>query len=258
MSKTRKPRLNHVFISVMLILGFALTGLSILYSSSFLAILGVAFVFWGAILFYVTPSRHVPLSLLNVSASSSTGNIERILTELNLSQKGRYLPPKYLKNFESSLVFIPEKPGQPLPKPEEVTEEKLLSNSKDGLFLTPSGLPLSKLFEEKLGVSFTQTDLAYVEQKLPKILIEDLELVESAEIQIQNNTASVILTCSIFDTVCQETDTQPRTHTQMGCLLSSAIACALAKATGEAVIIQSETHNPETKTTTIEYDIAAS
>lgn len=82
-----------------------------------------------------------------------------------------------------------------------------------------------------------------------------MELAESVEIQIQGNTVSVEVVGSVLDEVCRQTDSQPRTHRQVGCLLSSAIACTLAKATGKLVTIQNETRNQETETTHIEYQV---
>lgn len=253
MTRTHRTRMNQITVFAVLTLGVILVVLSAFYVSSYLAILGVAIVFWGAILLFITPSKHVPLTLLNVSADSSASNIERILSELNLTEKGVYLPPNRLKSIESSLVFIPETPKTPLPKREDITE-KLHPNRKDGVFLTPPGLALSQLLEKELGVSFTRTNLAHLQRMLPK-LIEDAELAEDAQIQTLNNTITVELTGSILTEVCIETRKNPKTHEQVGCLLSSAIACALAKATGKAITIEKETRSPDLKTTRIEYQI---
>jgi hypothetical protein len=238
----------------MVTLGIILVIVSALYASSFLAILGVAIIFWGAILLYVTPSKHVPLKLVNASTEAAVANIERLILELNLAERGVYLPPKNLRNIEFSLVFIPETLKTPLPTSEE-TNEKMLTTEKTGAFVTPPGSALSRLFEEELGFSFTKADLKQIQNKLPKLLVEDLELAQNAEIQIQDNTVTVEITGSVLDEICRQTDSQPRTHKQVGCLLSSAIACVLAKSAGKPVTIQNETRNQETKTTRIEYKI---
>lgn len=75
-----------------------MVAVSAFYASYFIAIFEVSLIFWGAILLYITPDKHVPLSLLNASAKANASNIERILTELNLSEKGVYLPPKPQKH----------------------------------------------------------------------------------------------------------------------------------------------------------------
>jgi hypothetical protein len=252
MEKTRKIASIKIALYSMLTLGVLLVVVSAFYASSFLAILGVAIVFWGAILLYITPTKHVPLALLNAAAVSGTSNIERILAEANVSEKGKYLPPNFIRDYESSLVFIPEQPGQPLPRPEEIAEEKPQSTRKL-VFITPPGLGLSKLFEKELGVSFTKTNLEFVEQKLPKLLVEEMELAQTAELQIQNDTVTLKLTGNVLEEICEETRKLPRTHSQVGCLLSSAVACVLAKASGKAVSIQNEEQIDDGKGTRIEY-----
>lgn len=135
----------------MLLLGIGIVLASAFYASSYLAILGVTITFWGAILFYIIPSQHLPLTLLNAFAEPATANIERLILELNLSEKGVYLPPKNLTNIESSLVFIPETAKKPLPKPEE-SNEKLLTNGKTGAFITPPGFALLSPLRKGIGL----------------------------------------------------------------------------------------------------------
>lgn len=238
----------------MLLTGIGLTIVSAFYVSSLLAILGVSIIFWGIILLYVTPSKHVPLTLFNASHEGTAANIERLILELNLSESGIYLPPRNLKDTESSLVFIPKTPQTPLPTPDE-PNQKQLTNQKTGAFVTPPGAALMRIFEEALGDSFTKTELSQIQNKLPKLLTQNLELAENVEIQIQDNTVEVEITGSVLNEICKQTDSQPKTHNQIGCLLSSSIACALAKATGKPTIIQNEIRNQETKTTHITYQI---
>jgi hypothetical protein len=238
----------------MFILGSVLVIISMFYVSSFLAILGVALFLGGAILLYITPAKQVPITMLNAEAEVSASNIERIINESGMSLPGIYLPPKNLKNADSSIVIIPQKPTITLPSPDEINES-LTTNRKDGVLIVPPGSTLSRLFEEELGFSFTKTNLVQVQFKLPKLLVEGLELAEKVEIQIQGNTVTVEITGSILDEICRQTDSQPKAHKQVGCLLSSAIACTLAKATGKPVTIQNENRNQDTKTTRIEYQI---
>jgi hypothetical protein len=243
----------------MLLLGIGLVVVSAFYASSFLALLGVSIIFWGAMLLYVTPSKHVPLTLLNASAEAVVANIEQLILELNLTEKGIYLPPQNLRNVDSSLIFIPGTLKTPLSTPEESNGKILVPTrffqQHPGAFFTPPGSALARIFEEELGFSFTKTGLKQIQNKLPKLLVEDLELAENVEIRIQSNAVTMEITGSIFNEICIHTDSQPKTHKQVGCLLSSAIACALAKATDKPITIQNETRIQETKTTHIEYRI---
>ncbi len=256
MSKPKKSPYKMPAIA-MLTLAIVLIIISAFNSSSFAAILGVTLAFWGIILLYISPVKHVPLTMLN--ATYDTSNIERLLTYMNITLKGVYLPPKNLPNIDSnividsSLVFIPETSQTIVPLPEEVT--KLLTPRKDGLLLIPPGMNLCKLFEHELGGPFEKIDLAHLQTLLPKLLMEDLKIAEKVEIDLEANIVTVKVTKSILYETCEATQKQPRTHTLVGCLLSSAIACALAKASGQPITILQEKQNPETKTTQTDYEI---
>jgi len=246
---------TRMVASTILILGLISLAASAFYASSILAFIGLGLTFWGALLLYITPTRYVKLDLLNAIAPSTLANIEKILTSSKLNEKGIYLPPKYLRDFESSLVFIPSKNNKTLPRPEEIDEEKLYSKNPEGMFLTPPGIALSKLFEEELGTSFTKTDLNYIQNNLPKLLIEDMEIAENVEVITENNMIIVEVTNHIFNEICEETRKLQKTHEAMGCPLSSAIACALAKATGKPITILKEEKTQDGKTTKIQYRI---
>jgi hypothetical protein len=244
---------NKIIAYAMLVVGLASVTASAFAASFILAFIGIALTFWGALLLYITPSKHVPLELLNATATANLANIEKILANADLKGKGVYLPPKYLKDFESSLTFISSTSNQTLPTPEEVDEEKLYSKNPKGIFLTPPGLALSKLFEKQLGTSFTRTDLRFIQEKLPKLLIEDMEIAEDTEVKTENSTVTIEITNHIFKELCEETQKMQRTHMSVGCPLSSALACALAKATGKPITIEKEEQSEDGKTTTIQY-----
>ena len=253
----KNPKLNQDLVTVLMIGAVLITGvimvvLSALSNSSFLAILGVSVAFWSVLLLFFTPTKQTFLALLKASASAGASNIERSLIEFNSTEKGVYLPPQNLQNFESSLIFVPKTHQTPLPVPNEIND-KLFTEKKTGLLLTPPGLPLSMTFEHELGMSFRKINLPQMEKMIKK-LINNLKFAEDAQVRIKDKIITLEVTGSIFNTLCQETRTiQPRTHAQVGCILGSAFACAFAKASDKPITIQSDTLNPETKTLTIAY-----
>lgn len=244
-------RTNKAIAYVMLPLGVISLIASILYVASVLAFIGMSLVFWGALFLYITPSKHVPVEMLKATVVPALINIEKIVKEYDLNGKGVYLPPKYLKNFESSLVFIPSKADQALPKPEEVNEEKVYTKNPKGIFLTPPGLSLLKLFEKELGESFIKIDLNYVQNSLPKLLTSDLEIAKRIDITTENNSIKVEIANHVFDEICQETQKLPKLRASVGCPLCSAIACALAKTTGRPIRMEKEEQSPDGKTSRI-------
>jgi hypothetical protein len=259
MLQIKKMRLNQDIVTVLIIGAVLMTGVvmivfSALNGSSFLAILGVSVAFWSVLLLFFTPTKHTFLALLKASASAGGSNIERSLLEFNSAEKGVYLPPQNLREFESSLVFVPKTPRTVLPASNE-TSDKLFTEKKTGLLLTPPGLALSMMFEHELGLSFRKISLPQMQKMITK-LVRNLKFADDAQIRIQNKTITLEVTGSIFYTLSQETrNNQPLTHMQVGCILASAFACAFAKASDKPIIIQKDTLNPDTKTLIIEYSM---
>jgi hypothetical protein len=249
MFRTEKERINRIAL-LTLVIGIVLTALSAINGSSFLAVLGVSVAFWSILLFYLGPAKRVSLALFNASAGG--GNTERSLLEFDSTEKGIYLPPRNLPNCEDSLIFVPKVPQEALPAPEK-TSGKLFNEEKTGLFLTPPGFALSVMFEHALGLSFTKIELSEMQTMIMK-LVHKFEFAKDAQVRIQDNIITLELTDCSFNTICQETaNSQPRTHTQVGCVLASAFACAFAKASGKPIIIQEDMVNPVNKALTVKY-----
>ena len=114
------------------------------------------------------------------------------------------MPPQNLRNFESSIVFVPKTHQTALPASNEKTNEKLFTDKKTGLLLTPPGLALSTMFENELGLSFRKINLAQMQIMITK-LIHNLKFAEDAQVRIQDKTITLEVTGSIFNTLCQET-----------------------------------------------------
>ena len=140
MTSRKQSNNNQIAIITLVVAGVASILVSAFISSSFLAILGTALVFWGVVLLFITPAKNVPITLLNASAVSNSDNLERVLSEFGLTAKGVYLPPENLKNAESSLIFVPKEDNVHLPMPDEISE-KLTSQIKNGIYLTPQVSP---------------------------------------------------------------------------------------------------------------------
>jgi len=241
------PRMALVRVAFLLLLLGLLSLLgSALYDSYVWAFIGLGLTFWGALLLSTKPTKHVRLELLTASASSLLANVEEMLSITASEGKGTYLPPRLLQDCESSLVFISARRNEALPKREEIERVKTPKTS-NGLFLTPPGLALARLFEKEMDKSFAAFDISRLRNELPR-LFEKLEISKNTNIGVEDDTVTVEVEDHIFKDLCEETGKLPRTHEAVGCPFSSAIACALAKAAGKPVIIEEEQiHNGVTK-----------
>jgi hypothetical protein len=244
-------RILRIVALLMLFAGFVFLLASALYGSYVSAFSGLGLAFWGALLLLIVPTKYVKLELLTAS-SSLLANLEEMLSVTGVHGKGVYLPPKLLQDHRSSLVFIPAKEGEVLPTQVEIERAKTPETSK-GLLLTPPGLALSRLFESKMGKSFTELSLDQLQKMLPKLL-EELEITRTASIGVEDNVVIVNVKNHVFNELCEESRKLERTHEAVGCIFSSAIACALAKATGKPATIEKDEQGQD-GVTTIRYRI---
>lgn len=178
---------------------------------------------------------------------------EQVLTppQTDASERVKLITPEPVYSINVALSTPYMSKGF-LPTPQENTD-KLCFEGKKGVFFTPPGLALSQLFEQEIGLSFTKTDFEYVQLHLPKLLVDDFKLAEKVEIQKRNSLIIVVITGSIIHSSCNEATSKTRAYAQVGGLLTSALACILAKSIGKPIIIQTETQIPGTQETYIEY-----
>lgn len=232
-----------------LLLYFGLIALvsSIIYNSSILAFIGLGLTLWGGLFLYAKPVRYVKEVIFNSTTISSLVTIDKILTELNQKGRGVHLPPKHLEQLKESIVFIPTREDVIIPPVKDVTKERVFLNP-DGVRLTAPGQGLLTLYEEKLGTNLSKIDFDYLKNSLPKLLIEDLELLEDLEIEKQHDVIHVKMKLSAYKDLCRQVRKHTSICSHFGCPLCSSIACALAKSMGKAVILEKNEVTTDGKT----------
>jgi len=255
----RKRKLSLTKVSGWTMLGLGAVGLiaSIFYTSQILAFIGLGLVFWGVIILYIQTEEYVKRSLLDTTTLPSLETLNKILQELDYKGKAVYLPPKYLSDPEANKAYIPKQKEGKLPVPEQTQkqETKLFLENPNGLLLTPPGAELTRLFEKTLETNFTRTDLQYLQQNMPKLFIEDLEIAQNFDLEIKNNKIHVKIENSAYKNLNKEAENLSNLYTSLGSPISSAIACALAKASGKPIIIERQRISEDGKTIEIEYQI---
>jgi hypothetical protein len=241
----------------MLLLGTVSLIASIYYGSSILAFIGLGLAFWGAILLYIKPEEYARKTVLEAALSPALTTLNQMIRELGYRGDATYLPPKYFTDPETTRVYISKQKDASLPTPEQTQEHENqpIARTTQGLLLTPPGIQLSKLLEKSLGRSFLQTDLKSLEQNLPELFIEKLEIAQNLEIQAENDaterkedeptstaeanntTIHASITKPAYGASFKETEGPSQPTVSIGCPICSAIAIALTKATGKPVRI---------------------
>jgi hypothetical protein len=244
--KTRRKPPGIIGYAVLSI-GAAAFIVSTIYNSTILALIGLGLSFWGILFLYAKPVQYMKAGLIDSTAIASLTTIDRVLADLKYQGKGIYLPPKYLKDFKSGTVFLPEKKGIQIPNVEQLSKENVFLKNPDGMCLVPSGLGLTNLYETELGTDFAKVDLPYLQRNLPKLLIEGLEIVEDFEMRIKDNQVYVGITGSSYAEFCNKLREFSNICGTFGCPLCSSIAVALTRTTGKPIQVEKTAHSKDGK-----------
>jgi len=234
-----------------MIVSLALTGIgavalvfSALYASAILAFIGLGLTFWGALLLFIRPQRYVRSELMHSTALSSLRTLGGLMSELGYDQKGVYLPAD---NPQGTVVFIPYEPLATIPRAEE-TEKQTFVTSHRGIVIEPPGLALAKLIERQIGTELRKISLDALGERLGKVLIEDLEIVENLEMHLNGNNVSFKLVDSIYSDFCNQLRDSTKVCSSIGCPFCSAIACVLSQASGKPVIFEKDEFSEDGRT----------
>jgi hypothetical protein len=256
----KKTNISQVQIVsyIMLTAGLFIVIASFLFNSSIAALIGLGLTFWGALLLYVKPEDSTRKNLVEASVSPSLITLNQLIQELGYKGDTTYLPPRYFTDPQTTKICLTKDKNGNLPTPEQT---RLYENTPVGLapqaiFLTPSGIQLSRMLEKALKKNFTKISLESLQQKLPKVFIEDLEIAENIELETAQNP-DIRATGTITETTLHKQSPTTAsdiaihariTHPANGltfketpstdCPICSAIAIAITKATDKPVRIK--------------------
>jgi len=210
---------------------------SVVASSTVLTFIGLGLTFWGLLFMYVRPTRYARAELVDSTALSSIQVIDRMAYELGYNGKGIYVPTK---GNEPIRVFIPaQKDTMAIPHPDKIKDGVFYTEPK-GIAILPPGLELAKFFREQIGKADKPITLKQLEEQLPTLLTDRLEIMEDFEISDDGNTVRTRSTGSVYSNFCDEIRLKTRVCTAFGCPLCSAIACLIVDATGSPVILEED------------------
>jgi hypothetical protein len=245
----RKRPVTHLVGYLLLGIGFVALTASVLFTSTILTFIGLGLAVWGMLAFFVQPQEYVKSDLMNATAQSSLKTIENMMVGMGYGEKGVYIPA----GKEKVVVFVPSEPFSMLPESVAVEGKTFLTDPK-GMLVVPPGLALANLIEKKLGFTLKNCGVETVVHALPKVLVEDLEIVRDVEIEVKDDRIGVKLVDSIYADFCKEMRETSR-RCGLGCPMCSALACILAVASGKPVLFDEDEQTLDKKTTYSTYEL---
>jgi hypothetical protein len=261
---------SKTIVLILLILGTVSLLGAIAYSSTVPALIGLGLIFWGIILTYIQTSEYTKTTILDSTVTPLLTTLDETLKTLDYKGKAIYLPPKYLNDPETTKIYVSKQETGTLPTPDITQKLEMQPSNKNaqGMLITPPAAELTKLFETTLGTSFLNINLEDLQQRLPRVLIEDLEVMTDIEIKpVTSGEAEktmeslktdydkifVKFTTTTYKNICKKANELSAIHANVGCPLTSALASALAKTTGKPVTIENQEVSEDGATTRTEY-----
>jgi hypothetical protein len=256
MNKPFKSNNKIVFV-LLTLLGASSLVYSIVDDSAIIALVGLGLIFWGIVFIFVGDKNFVKSSLLKATVMPSLCTVEQLLVMLHYSGRGIYLPPKYSKDLEANIVYIPRQNTQELPSIEalQASADSLNLTDSDGVLLTSSGAELVRLFEKTLRVNLSKVSIDYLQQKLPTLFVEDLEIAQAMSISTKGETIHVEIEHSKFANLSLGTSKLAHVFETLGCPLTAALASAFAKTIGKPILIISQRIDEASESIAVDYQI---
>jgi len=248
----RKQRHNTTLVGCLL-LGIGLSALvaSIVFASTILSFIGLGLTFWGSLMFFIQPKNYVRSDLMNATAISSLKTIDKMMIGMGYREKGVYIQAH---DSDKAVVFVPSEPFSMIPQTSGFEEDRTFLSDPAGLLVPPPGLALAGLIEKKLGFKLKNCGLEVLVHALPKVLVEDLEIVKDVEIEVREDSVHFKLYDSIYADFCAEVrDTSRRCG--LGCPMCSALASILAIATGKPVLYEEDKMSEDRRITESIYQL---
>lgn len=246
-------------------IGFLVSGAFVLAasyvaSSTVLAFIGLGLTFWGGLFLFARPVKFVRSTILDSTAISAYTTIDRITEDLNYKGKPIYIPPypkeaylpEYLKGLKEMTVFISAEDIIAMPTIEEMAKKQFLLKNPQGICIAPPGYGLISLFEKELKTEFTQIGLEQLCDTLPTVIVTNLELAKEVEMKPEKDLIHIKIVDSVYMDLYSSDQDFKSVHS-IGCPLTSAVACALAKTTGKLVTIVKDSISTDLKTIEVWY-----
>jgi hypothetical protein len=252
-AKFRKQRIQPSTIAgyIMVATGVISLILSVYFSSTTLVFMGLGLTLWGPLLIFIRPQKYVRSVLMDSTAHSSLRMVDRVLTSLGYLEKGIYIPGG---NLETVIAFVPSGSFWRIPKAMEIQDQTFIESPK-GIALIPPGLALANLIEKELGVDLEECSLGALGERLPKLIIEDLEMAHNFEMHVIGDEVRFKFDESIYSNFCRNLSNSTRVCAGLGCPICSAMACLLAKSTGRPVSFEGNKFSPDGKSFESSYRI---
>ena len=212
------------------------------YNSVILAFVGLGLVLWGAVVFSALPFRQVPASVIYPIMLHTIKTLDYILVSMGYKGRTIFYHLKDQDGQGQGYLFIPYEYTYEIPN-HQIVKEKMFYDAPKGLSIVAPSQGLLELFESELDVDFETVDLNYIQEKLSKLLTEDLKLIDNLSIENSEGVTKVKIFGKTSAYICDSINKQTQVGNHLGCPLCSTFGLILSKINGKPMTIKESNVN---------------
>jgi hypothetical protein len=257
-SKFQSPTNRYVSIGVFLVVfGGVVAGVSLLIGVIPILALGLGSLLIGIMTLYLPePISDLAGRFASDSSVPALLNIENLMEDLSLNEKGVYIPCSGLGVCPKVFVPLKRTPISKRPPTDLNNSRKVFvtldeKTQEGGLLLEAPGSQLLAVLERSLKIDFSKVQVSDLRGSLESGL-KSLEISRTVKLESQADrtvTFELDLT-ALSDLEAKLGKLAPRLVNQVGAPVSSAVAAAVCKSTGNYVNFRDISFSPNAKSIT--------
>ena len=147
--------------------------------------------------------------------------------------------PEYLRAFKDTVAFVSAEKNFKMPSIEEMAQSKFLLSKSKGILVIPPGIGLLAQAERQSRLDFSKMEPGPVCDVFSRYTTENFSLARSAEVKRSENEVTLKLYDFLYSELYRP-EIKMTSINLLGCPIVSALACALAGATGRIVTIDKQ------------------
>lgn len=246
-----KSTLSRAVPLMFLTVGLSVIGLSIFYDSVISLLAGLGLAFWGSSLIFVSAGSYIKKEVAEATSLYYIDSFSNVIDKIEPITGTVYLPSSNSKCLGVNKVYNIENEMEGHLNFADAQKEHFESTVAR-LMKAPAS-DLLMLFERAAGRKFENSDYSFFERALPKLLVEELDIAQSARVERIGNIVNVKIENPIDHALYAEARLHSRLLNSIGTPLSSSIACALANCTRKHVLIKNHAISEDGKNLEIDY-----
>jgi hypothetical protein len=224
--------------------GAVLLLLSYFSGSVILVFAGLGLVLWGTLFIIARPKPSINIEVFNLMFKAGIENI-RNSVEIEKIKKIVYFPPypkttilpRFLEDFRNGLVFFSYVDS------EDKIKEMVFQQSLEGVRKVPFGAHFVGFFEQKLRIDFSEVDIEYFKDVMPKLVPEEINFVQEFSAEVIDERIRIRLADLVFD---KAYSSETATILQAVSPVSSAIGLTLSKVLRAPIVMETATYDSAT------------